>query len=79
MQKYMHYILGMHFPKYHDLLNQRQYLVRQSLELLDLLRRNNDQMQMSLVVFCNEIKKKTENMIKAYLYNFPKSINKFPL
>ena len=70
----MHYILEMHFPKCHDPLNQTQCLVRQSLELLDLLRRNSDQMQMSLVVFCNEIKREFDNEIK-YLYNFKAYLN----
>lgn len=42
-----HYNLEMHYPIYHVPHNRIQSLVKQNSHHLDLMNRNNDQMQMS--------------------------------
>lgn len=60
MQRCMHYILGMHFPKCHGPSNRIHALVKQNAAHLYRLNKNNDQTQMFLVVFC--IKRHQKNI-----------------
>lgn len=65
MQKYTHYTLGMHFPKYRDPSNRTHALVKQNAAHLYRLNKNNDRMQRFLVVFC--IRKDIKEIYKSFV------------
>lgn len=59
-----HYNLEMHYPIYHVPHNRKQSLVKQNSRHLDLMNRNNDQMQMSLGVSGCKMYKEVDEQLR---------------